>query len=228
MLMPLRLAVLLDTQGVESMALAAFERAGIDVVRQRSAAALVKTLHAGSVDSALIEDAGVLVRSCLDMLRFRGANTVPVIAIGPGVPMDIARALRDGVDDYAIIDEGPELLANRVRARVALEASRRKATSQQLGDWMLHAQTRLLRCGDCETKLTPREFAMAWALFRKAGLIVNRSTLALQVWGAGSPVAHRTIEQYIYSLRRKLAAARGSCLRIQTVHNIGYRLECTS
>jgi DNA-binding winged helix-turn-helix (wHTH) protein len=73
--------------------------------------------------------------------------------------------------------------------------------------------------------LTAREFLIAWVFFSSPGVLLARETLGMSVWGAHSDVASRTIEQHIYTLRKKLAMGVARGVWIRTAYARGYRLE---
>ncbi|WP_186830742.1 winged helix-turn-helix domain-containing protein [Mitsuaria sp. TWR114] len=83
-----------------------------------------------------------------------------------------------------------------------------------------------MRRDDQEISLTAREFALAWVLFSNAGRVVSASSLTARVWGGGTDICKRTLEQHVYRLRRKLSGgATGAVVRIQAIYSIGYRLD---
>jgi DNA-binding response OmpR family regulator len=220
-------AMLFTTRWLDETASASLRSEGLNVQRFANVLALVEALHLGTADVAVVEDAGEQLHSCLLALRFRGHSTAPVIALGNGSPGEIAAALRSGASDYAVVGEAMQTLVARVVARLRLVRERGQPQSLQLGACELHTASRSLSGPNGETPLTWREFSIAWLLFQHAGQVVNLRTLSTQVWGRDVSVAKRTIEQHMSRLRRKLQAAgcaAGDHLRLQAVHNVGYRL----
>jgi len=72
-------------------------------------------------------------------------------------------------------------------------------------------------------RLTPLEFSLLTQLAQRAGEIVARDALMLDVWGFGPEIRSRTMDVHLRRLRAKL----GSYARqhIETVFGLGYRLQ---
>ncbi len=222
-----RVAMLFTNRWAEAAVAEALQNAGMVVDKYSGALALVAALHSPKADIAVVEDHGVHLTSCLAALRFRGAATVPIVAVGQGSTQEIARALRHGAADYAVLGEAMESLVNRVRARMEVCRHRDQPSSLRVGVCELDEPSRTLRHPGGEFQLTWREFALAWVLFEHVGQVVNLHTLSQQVWGRDVSVAKRTIEQHISRLRRKLIAActdTREAVQVHAIHNVGYRL----
>lgn len=71
--------------------------------------------------------------------------------------------------------------------------------------------------------LTRMEFALMAQMARKAGEIVSREALMLNVWGYGPEIHSRTMDVHLRRLRVKLGTY--SKQHIETVFGLGYRLQ---
>jgi len=71
--------------------------------------------------------------------------------------------------------------------------------------------------------LTPMEFSLLAQLARKAGEIVSRETLMLNVWGYGPEIHTRTMDVHLRRLRMKLGSY--SRQHVETIFGLGYRLQ---
>jgi DNA-binding response OmpR family regulator len=72
-------------------------------------------------------------------------------------------------------------------------------------------------------RLTRMEFSLLAQLARKAGEIVPREALMLNVWGYGPEIHSRTMDVHLRRLRVKLGSY--SRQHIETVFGLGYRLQ---
>lgn len=72
-------------------------------------------------------------------------------------------------------------------------------------------------------RLTKMEFALLAQLARKAGEIVPRDALMLNVWGYGPEIHSRTMDVHLRRLRVKLGSY--SRQHVETVFGLGYRLQ---
>jgi len=75
-------------------------------------------------------------------------------------------------------------------------------------------------------RLTRLEFELLSRLVRRAGEIVPRNSLMLDVWGYGPEVHSRTMDVHLRRLRVKMGSYGRQ--QIETVFGLGYRLQpCT-
>lgn len=224
--MQIRIVGLFTTKTKEAAVRKLLGDDGIELVPAASIGALLAMLRDGEVEALLLEDAGAALGDWLGMLQLRAADAVPAVVLGTPTGMGMADALLHGAADYVDHDAAADQLVARLRAHAGMQRSRRRQ-DLEVGPFTLCSGTSTVYCEGVETSLTAREFALAWALFSKAGRIVPFASLSAQVWGRSSDVCKRTLEQHVYKLRRKLSAAgrSGPLLRIQAVYGIGYRLD---
>ena len=97
----------------------------------------------------------------------------------------------------------------------------------------------VLRAGDLEVRpgeymalaggrpltLTARELELLIALVERAGRIVTREELYLQVWGVRYRKSDRSVDVYVAKLRQKLEDALPGRRFIHTHFGFGYRLN---
>lgn len=223
--MQIRIAALFTNKSKEAGVRKLLCADDVELVPAASVGALLAALRDGGVEALLLEDVGPELADWLGMLQLRAAGTVPVIVAGASGGLGIADALLHGAVDYIDPEAAPEQLAARLRAHVCTQRSRRPQ-DMEVGPYRLSAATSTVMYEGMEISLTAREFALAWALFSKAGRIVTLNSLSAHVWGRSTDVCKRTLEQHIYKLRRKLCGmGHAPMLRIQAVYSIGYRLD---
>jgi DNA-binding response OmpR family regulator len=170
--------------------------------------------------------------------RVQARRPVPVLMLtARGEEADRVAGLTAGADDYLVKPFSPRELVARVAAllrrveRAAALAAGSEPRDLVVGD--LHVDrahrrvTVAVRGRDHEPDLTRTEFDLLWALARRAGEVVDRSTLLVEAlrWSppaasAASPAAVRSVDSHVKAVRRKIGRDR-----IRTVAGVGYALE---
>jgi len=156
--------------------------------------------------------------------RLREAGSwVPVLMLTARSDVsDRIRGLDGGADDYMVkpFDFG-EL---RARVRVLI---RRGPVEHRLvltvDDLVLDTRARTVTRAGRAVELTPREYALLEFLARRAGEVVSRGDLLVQVWNDVDEVSYNVVDVYVGYLRRKIERPFSGRL-IHTVRGIGYRL----
>ncbi|HEX3946861.1 MAG TPA: response regulator transcription factor [Acidimicrobiales bacterium] len=154
-------------------------------------------------------------------VRRRGSKVPVIMLTARDTTADRVQGLDGGADDYLVKPfEFAELLA-RIRA-----LQRRPPVVLDplltVGDLSLDPSTRQARRAGEELALTGRELAILELLMRRHPAVVERRTIAVQVWDdEADAVGSNTIDVHLARLRGKLA---GSTVRIETVRGIGYKL----
>jgi two-component system OmpR family response regulator len=134
---------------------------------------------------------------------------------------DRVRGLNGGADDYLIKPFEPSELVARIRA-IARRRFGNSINLLQVGNLVLDAQTRELRCHDQEISLTPRERALMELLMASGEKPVPKSRIISTMSSWESDFSANAVEIYILKLRRKL---EHSGVSILTVRGVGYALK---
>ncbi|MGH9091244.1 MAG: response regulator transcription factor [Acidimicrobiales bacterium] len=164
---------------------------------------------------------GISGLDVLRELRRRGSHVPVLMLTARDTTADRVEGLDAGADDYLVKPfEVAELLA-RMRA-----LQRRPPVPLdpvlEVGDLAFDPAARQVRRGEEVLPLTGRELAIFELLLRRHPAVVERRSIALQVWDdEAEAVGSNTIDVHLARLRAKLA---GSSVRIETVRGIGYRL----
>ena len=153
--------------------------------------------------------------------RRRNMATPILMLTARDTTSDRVTGLDAGADDYLVkpFDFG-ELLA-RLRALLRRPGDARPPVLR-CGDLVLDpAAHEAFRAGE-ELALTTREFAILELLMRRSPDVVERRTIAVQVWDEeADALGSNTIDVHVARLRAKLA---GGATSIDTVRSVGYRI----
>lgn len=135
---------------------------------------------------------------------------------------DQAEALDFGADDYLTKPFSFVVFVARLRALARRGAPERPAILAA-GTLTLDPAAHIVRRGDTELTLTPREFGMLEFLMRHKGEVVTKSEILDSVWDINYRGDENVVEVYVSYLRRRIDTPFG-CKSIETVWGVGYRL----
>ena len=138
-------------------------------------------------------------------------RTIPVVmATAKGAEYDRIRGLDLGADYYLVKPFGVMELVSCVKA-VLRRCQPEKAAH-------------LLRSG-ARVVLTYKEFELLRLFLSHPGMAFTRDQLFQEIWGMDYCGETRTVDMHIRTLRQKLGPYGR---RIETVRNVGYRMEATT
>lgn len=137
---------------------------------------------------------------------------------------DIVEGLRAGADDYLTKPFGIQEFLARIAA-----LSRRSRTVippayLDYGDLKIDLVQRRVRYKGEFMDLTPQEFSLLFVLAQASGMPLSRSELLRRAW-PDSIDNPRTVDTHVLSLRKKIESDPRQPGLIQTVRNVGYRLN---
>ena len=166
----------------------------------------------------------------LQTVRAKDAKTPVLLLTARDALEDRIAGLDSGADDYLVKPFALAELSARLRAllrRATADPSvEEKATRWRLRDLEIELTLRRVTRAGRIIELTPREFDLLIQLFRNAGRIVSRETIAREVWQdvrRATPLDN-VIDVHIARLRRKIDEGF-ACRLIQTVRGLGFVLR---
>ncbi|MDG2989992.1 response regulator transcription factor [Candidatus Synechococcus calcipolaris G9] len=137
--------------------------------------------------------------------------------------VDIVTGLRAGADDYLTKPFGMQEFLARIdclsrRSRPLLPAY------LNCGDMQIDLVQRRLLVRDSPVDLTPQEFSLLYVLAQAGGNPLSRQELLNRAWpdNIDNP---RTVDTHILALRKKIEVDPQQPRLVQTVRNVGYRLN---
>ena len=172
-------------------------------------------------------------RSGLEVLktvRAKDSKTPVLLLTARDALEDRVAGLDSGADDYLVKPFALAELAARLRALLrratADTSAEEKPAHWHLADLDIDLTVRRVTRAGIVIDLTPREYELLIQLFRNAGRIVSRETLAREVWQEtrrATPLDN-VIDVHIARLRRKMDEGFASRL-IHTVRGVAFVLR---
>ncbi len=148
---------------------------------------------------------------------------IPVImATAKGAEYDKVLSLNLGADDYLVKPFGMMEMIAYVKAVLRRCQPKQTASLLQAGGLIVNLEEHTVFADGERIMLTYKEFEMLKLFMSHPGMAFTRDQLFSQVWGTDYVGDTRTLDMHIRTLRQKLGQY-GSM--IETVRNVGYRLE---
>ena len=162
----------------------------------------------------------------LQRLRDEGREAPVLIMTALSTEEEKLRGFGLGADDYVVKPCGLLEILARVRALLkrATAGSAALKSDVRVADLSIDFGARLVRRGDTEIALRPKEFDLLAALVRHRGRVVSRADLLREVWGYAAGTESRTVETHLAALRERLGDDPQAPRYIVTVRRAGYRL----
>ncbi len=142
--------------------------------------------------------------------------------------IDTVLGLELGADDYMTKPFGVKEIIARIRAILRRTAARGagKTDDDFTMDDLRIVPTELRAYRDKqEIQLSPRDVKVLRLLFDRRGKVIDRNTLADEVWGVDYFPESRALDQHISQLRKRIEKDPSQPRIIRTVHGAGYRFE---
>jgi two-component system KDP operon response regulator KdpE len=202
----------LSTQGYRVFE-AADGKAALDLVREKP--------------DLIILDLGLPDMQGLDLLRMIRVRdeSVPIVVLSSRAD-EVAKvqALDLGADDYVTKPFGMDELLARIRAalRHQLQVQGERPIFR-LGDLSVDLVRRIVKSGDKDVKLSPKEYELLRLLVQHAGKVLTHRFLLKELWSDLTDAQYLRV--YVRQLRQKIEADPERPQYVLTETGIGYRLR---
>ena len=152
--------------------------------------------------------------------RFRD---IPVImATAKGTEYDKVQSLDLGADDYLVKPFGMMEMVSRVKAVLRRCQPKQVSHMLRLDDLVVNLDEHTVAIAGERVILTYKEYELLKLFLSQPGVAFTREQLLQKVWNTDYVAESRTVDMHIRTLRQKLGAYGNI---IETVRNVGYRLE---
>jgi two-component system alkaline phosphatase synthesis response regulator PhoP len=159
---------------------------------------------------------------CSDVRRARIA--VPILFLTAKTALlDKVVGLKLGADDYLTKPFEAEELIARVEALLRRMPNQLSRGFRQIASLRIDVRGSVTRDGR-PIDLTRREFELLWYLTEHPRMAFTRANLLKAVWRCDGDVNTRTVDQHIYSLRKKIEKDADHPDLIITINGVGYML----
>jgi two-component system, OmpR family, KDP operon response regulator KdpE len=152
-------------------------------------------------------------------------DSVPIVVLSSrGDEAGKVQALDLGADDYVTKPFGMEELTARLRAalRHQLQVHGERPVFRS-GDLSVDLVRRIVKVGDKEVKLSPKEYELLRVLVQHAGKVLTHRFLLQELWDATTDSQYLRV--YVRQLRQKIEPDPERPQYILTETGIGYRLR---
>ena len=148
---------------------------------------------------------------------------IPVImATAKGTEFDKIQSLDLGADDYLVKPFGIMEMVSRVKAVLRRCKPVRETKRLKLEGLVLDPDEHTVSVDGERVSLTYKEYALLHLFLSQPGIAFTREQLLSSVWNTDYLGETRTVDMHIRTLRQKLGEYGNF---IETVRNVGYRLE---
>jgi two-component system KDP operon response regulator KdpE len=160
----------------------------------------------------------------LRQIRARREDLPIVVLSSRGDEAAKVEALDLGADDYVTKPFGMDELLARVRTalRHQLQVQGERPVFK-VGDLSVDLVRRIVKLGDREVKLSPKEYELLRIMVQHAGKVLTHKFLLNQLWGV--PIDAQYLRVYVRQLRNKIEPDPARPHYISTETGIGYRLK---
>ena len=157
-------------------------------------------------------------------LRRAGIRTPIILLTARTQEAEKVLGLELGADDYVTKPFSPRELRARIKAAL------RRATGAvpdifRFGEVEVDFQKCQLRRRGRVVDITALELKLLEAFIRARGRALTRSQLLDEVWGPGTFISDRVVDNHITRLRKKIEGKPGEPRYLVSVRGIGYRFD---
>lgn len=219
----MRILVVEDTRDMNRLIVKALTKAGYSVDGCYDREEALDYLAGAEYDAMVLD---VMMpkldgHQLLAKLRAEGSDLPVLFLTARDSIADRVEGLDLGADDYLVKPFGMLEMVSRVRA-VLRRCQAVSAPAQAVSGLVLNPEAHTVTVDGQRVSLTFKEFALLQLFLEHPGVAFTREQLLSQVWDTDFLGETRTVDMHIRTLRQKLGRY-GS--RIETVRNVGYRLE---
>ena len=224
---PLRVLVIDDEPPIRKLLRMGLSTQGYEVLEAPNGKTALELL--AQKPGLIILDLGLPDIQGLELLRMIRARSegVPIVVLSSrGDEAGKVQALDFGADDYVTKPFGMDELLARMRAalRHQLQVHGERPVFRT-GDLSVDLVRRIVKVGEKEVKLSPKEYELLRALVQHAGKVLTHRFLLGELWDELTDAQYLRV--YVRQLRQKIEKDPERPQFVLTETGIGYRLRAS-
>ncbi|MHB8267068.1 response regulator [Bradyrhizobium sp.] len=222
---PLKIMIVDDEPPIRKLLRMGLSTQGYDILEASNGRIALDLLE--QEPALIILDLGLPDIQGHDLLRMiRGRNdSVPIVVLSSrGDEAGKVQALDLGADDYLTKPFGIDELLARMRAalRHQLQVHGERPVFRS-GELAVDLVRRVVRVGDKEVRLSPKEYDLLRILVQHAGKVLTHKFLLAELWDSLTDAQYLRV--YVRQLRQKIETDPERPQFVLTETGIGYRLR---
>lgn len=215
-----------DDASIRDIEIYTLQSTGFDALGFTNSAAFWDALKTDKPDLILL-DIMLPEQDGIEILQKLRSNAdtcrIPIImATAKGQEYDKIQALDLGADDYLVKPFGMMEMVSRIKAVLRRCGGNFNQPSLKVDGVVLNQEERTVIIDGERVHLTYKEFEVLRYFLSHPGITFSRDQLFTEVWGEDYVGESRTVDMHIRTLRQKLGPYGE---RIETVRNVGYRMD---
>jgi two-component system KDP operon response regulator KdpE len=222
---PLRVLVIDDEPPIRKLLRMGLSTQGYEILEAPNGRTALEML--GHQPGLIILDLGLPDMQGLDLLRTIRSRSegVPIVVLSSrGDEAGKVQALDLGADDYITKPFGMDELLARMRAAVRHQLqSQGERPIFRVGELSVDLVRRIVKLGEKEVKLSPKEYELLRILVQHAGKVLTHRFLLSELWDELTDAQYLRV--YVRQLRQKIEADPERPQYVLTETGIGYRLR---
>ena len=223
---PLRVLVIDDEPPIRKLLRVGLSAHGYQIMEASSGKMALEFLG-GQTPDLIVLDLGLPDMQGHELLRtIRARNdSVPIVVLSSrDDEAGKVQALDYGADDYVTKPFGMDELLARMRAALRHQLQTHgERPIFRVGDLSVDLVRRIVKLGDKDIKLSPKEYELLRMLVQHAGKVLTHKFLLSQLWSDLTDAQYLRV--YVRQLRQKIEADPERPHYILTETGIGYRLR---
>ncbi|MBR2117367.1 MAG: response regulator transcription factor [Afipia sp.] len=222
---PLRILVIDDEPPIRKLLRMGLSTQGYDILDAPNGKTALELLD--NKPDLVILDLGlpdIQGHDLLRMIRARNESVPIVVLSSRGDEAGKVQALDLGADDYVTKPFGMDELLARIRAalRHQLQVHGERPVFRT-GDLSVDLVRRIVKVGDKDIKLSPKEYDLLRVLVQHAGKVLTHKFLLHELWDELTDAQYLRV--YVRQLRQKIEGDAERPQYVLTETGIGYRLR---
>jgi two-component system KDP operon response regulator KdpE len=223
---PLRVLVIDDEPPIRKLLRVGLSAHGYQIVEASNGKMALNLLSEQTPDLVIL-DLGLPDMQGHELLRTMRArnDSVPIVVLSSrDDETGKVQALDSGADDYVTKPFGMDELLARMRAALRHQLQLHgERPIFRVGDLAVDLVRRIVKIGDKEIKLSPKEYELLRVLVQHAGKVLTHRYLLSQLWSDLTDAQYLRV--YVRQLRQKIEADPERPQYILTETGVGYRLR---